>query len=281
MWWPSLLRWWLKCFHTVLFLQQSKKYSSEAQPWPSCFLYEPLGIDIELQWNKYPALTKPNSIGFSGSLVEFSKQKEKQQFNTGQLRNLHYCLELILLRKQLSLNPRKLTRLSRAFFCQPEHMIVSSPHRTERKRRRKWRQIWENLCVNKQHSLLIWTCSSTAPPRWCTLRASAKHTIIHTHPGHVAAISGSSGLRSWQQRTGTERPSTPNCPDWLDGGEAVRCWAISGSCPASFGRQRTWGNRLFWCVEGYRQELRYGPALAFQEDIVFQCRFISSCMRII
>lgn len=102
-------------------------------------------------------------------------------------------------------------------------------------------------------------------PWWCAFRASPKHTIIHTHRGQVAVISRSSGLRSWQQWTGTERPSTPNLPDWLDGGEAVRCWAISGSCPASFGRQRTWGSRLFWCVEGYRQ---HGPALAFREDIV-------------
>lgn len=67
--------------------------------------------------------------------------------------------------------------------------------------------------------------------------------------------------------------------DGVGGGQAGRCWAISGARPASLGRQQTPGSRLFGCDEGHREEPPDMGRLWLFKRTSFQCRFVRCCIR--
>lgn len=115
-------------------------------------------------------------MGFPGVCV---LEATEPRINTRQLRGNKLAL---LVRADFTMLKKKteLTWLSRASFCQLEHMIVSSQRRTQRKRRTKWSKISKNLCVNKHRSLLIWTCGFMAP-RGGALSGHHPNTPLFTH----------------------------------------------------------------------------------------------------
>lgn len=214
-------------------------------------------------------------MGFPGVCVLEAKER---RINTRQLRGNKLAL---LIRADFTMLKKKteLTWLSRASFCQLEHMIVSSQRRTQRKRRTKWSKISKNLCVNKHRSLLIWTCSFMAP-RGGALSGHHPNTPLFTHTEAKSLWSHEARVWDpWQQRTGTERPSTPNPPQtgWM--GE--RLWGVGlfqALVQPRSGASGHEGTDYFDVLKDIVKNCNMGQLWLFKKTS-FQCRFVWCCIR--